>query len=102
MTETKVQHPHWRVKGEAHGAQFDAWGFHTEDEAVAYASQVIDGDVDSTIEVLAPPCPTDEAGFHVSRSGRTTQRDGQDAYAYRCHVCDVVGEIQDGRFVPRS
>lgn len=41
----------YRVHGIAHGTEFDERGFEDEDEATAYASSVIDGDVDSTVEV---------------------------------------------------
>lgn len=53
-------------------------------------------------------CPQDDAGFHIEPGDdtrfprRTTQRDGRDAYAYRCTVCGTVGDIVEGRFVPRD
>ena len=49
-------------------------------------------------------CPPrrDSAGFHLGPDGsRATKRDGMDAYAYRCAICGVVGDIIDGRFSPR-
>ena len=41
----------YRVTGEAHGSSFDE-RFSTESEATDYASLVIDGDLDSTVEVV--------------------------------------------------
>jgi hypothetical protein len=40
----------WVVYGEAHGAYFQET-FEDEGAATAYASQVIDGDCDSTVEL---------------------------------------------------
>jgi hypothetical protein len=41
----------WRVSGEAHGSRFDERGFTTWTDATDYASDVMDGDLDSTILV---------------------------------------------------
>lgn len=45
----------YRVFGEAHGAEFDEKGFPTLAAAEAYASSVIDGDYDSTIQIIVDP-----------------------------------------------
>jgi hypothetical protein len=42
----------YRVIGTAHGSRFDERGFETSEEAEAYASEIIDGDYDSTIDVV--------------------------------------------------
>lgn len=65
-----TDHGHYRVKGTAHGEQFDAWGFHTEKAATDYASAIIDGDIDSDVEVLAPP---DAAA--IARADRQLRRE---------------------------
>lgn len=41
----------YRVRGEAHGTWIDEGGFRSMDEACDWASRVIDGDTDSTVEV---------------------------------------------------
>lgn len=57
----------YRVSGEAHGTSFDEGGFETDVEAMAYASGIIDGDLESTVEITREdtmrPCGTlvDEA-----------------------------------------
>jgi hypothetical protein len=43
----------YRVYGEAHGSSFDERGFTSEDEATRYASSIIDGDWEATIEVAS-------------------------------------------------
>lgn len=42
--------PAYRVRGDAHGSTFDET-FPSEDEATAYASAIMGGDVDSTVYV---------------------------------------------------
>lgn len=41
----------YRVIGTAHGERFNESGFATEQEAMEYASAVIDGDYDSDIRI---------------------------------------------------
>lgn len=41
----------YRVHGETRGDVYDEGGFATMDAAIAYASEIIDGDIDGTIEV---------------------------------------------------
>jgi len=41
----------YRVHGTAHGDEFDERGFLTEAEATDYASLILSGDVDGTIEI---------------------------------------------------
>jgi hypothetical protein len=41
----------YTVSGRAHGVWYIEPGFATMDEAADYASQIIDGDVDSTVEI---------------------------------------------------
>ena len=43
----------YRVFGEAHGNMFDEGGFPTSQAAEAYASSIIDGDFDSTVQVVS-------------------------------------------------
>lgn len=48
--QTGVSAPAWRVEGTAHGAEFSEI-FASELEATEYASEIIDGDVDATVEL---------------------------------------------------
>jgi hypothetical protein len=41
----------YRVHGETRGDVYDEGGFATMDAAIDYASDIIDGDIDGTIEV---------------------------------------------------
>ena len=45
----------YRVVGEAHGAWFDEGGFPTSEAAQDYASAVIDGDRDATVQIITDP-----------------------------------------------
>jgi hypothetical protein len=54
----------YRVHGTAHGVDFDETGFEEEAGAMAYASSIIDGDLDSTIAITTMiECPYCEQPF---------------------------------------
>jgi len=67
----------YRVHGVAHGSTFDERGFTSWTDATDYASSVMDGDIDSTIEV-----------------GPDTDEDEDEAYCYCGHT--------EGSHVPAS
>ena len=48
----------YKVIGTAHGDTFNEGGFAERVHAEAYASDVIDGDVDSTVEIIPEPAPS--------------------------------------------
>ncbi|HEU4865011.1 MAG TPA: hypothetical protein VFT76_02080, partial [Actinomycetota bacterium] len=48
----------YRVRGTAHGTEFDERGFPTAPEAAEYASLILDGDVDGTIEIEPEDVPS--------------------------------------------
>ena len=67
----------YRVHGTAHGDTFDERGFTTLDEATDYASDVIDGDLDGTIEVEHDETGCDRCGADVDWANAPVLVDGE-------------------------